>query len=445
MLQRKSSAGSDEPKKHQSPASIGREDGFGLWKEAEIHAVAKEVNTKKSVDTSKLFSSTSSGLLPTPLNERTKAEVVSLVDRLKASYNSSVSSWAPKFGVPELLCALSAEAFFVRTSLEQLAPLCTEFDKVKEECSALVQHCAEASQKSKKLLNQVSVESKRREGAEACKAVGEESAAEVKKEIEEGMQENEDLNADLNTFRLNELEARRRLDRSRLKVAALRGEMITTTVDVLERPPPKWLTQVGESLTSAESGDREDGAGRNSNRSSGFSSVNGEMAKKAADEDGDAAMKEDENELSDNENPESVDMEVALSDAEEEEDEEDEEAVETDESAEEDDDTGFDEDGVRMELRLLKYRLDMYEFEAAEWRNSSEAELVKIGMVTKAKARQEEELARFKAKAHGSDRRSRARRAAPVAVEPVPEPEERPAKRRRKGIARKSLSNPLPQ
>ncbi len=427
-------------KRARSTPSIEREDGFGLWSESEIDAIAAEVSAKKSVDVTKLFNSPNNSPLPEPLKKRSRAELKAFIDRLKSSLDTSVAPWVPKCFVPELLSALASEAYFVRTSWEQLRAMCKELDKHKAEYNNLSRQCHLTYSASKRLSNQISVEGKRREAAEACRAVGEETANGVKKDIEDTLAQKAVLESELNNWRLNELETRRRLDRIRLKVAALRGEMVTTTVDELVRPPPKWMTDVGESVTSAESGDVEsEHAGKNSNRSSGFSSINGDTAKNSVDKDGDAAMEVEENNASEIEKPESVDMEVALSETHMEEDVADEE-----DTLEDDDDTGFDEDGVSMELRLLKYRLDMYEREADEWRRSTAAELVKIGMVEKAKKRLEEELIRYRT-GNGNDRRAtssaakaKARRAAQAQLEELPI--ETSVKRRRKGIARRSLA-----
>lgn len=361
-----------------SPSIDKDENHIALWKESEIRAIAAEVSSRKSVDSSKLFAGTANNTMPEPLKRRTKADVKALVDRLKSSFDSTIAPWAPKCGVAELIAALASEASFVRNQRRERSKALALLERGRTECESIRKVHAMIMSTTKRISEQVHVEADRRKSAERSKTDGDALLVSSRKRIDDEVAKRLAIEAELDKWRLSELEARRRLDRVRLKVAALRGEMVTITVDGLVRTPPKWMLDPGESLTSAEST--------------------------------------------------------------------------------EDQDADFDEDG--MEVRLLQNRLDMYISEAREWRESAEAERVRLGLVTRAKIRLEDELLRYRAAVTGgkggtaADRRisakyggignlsstkARARRAAAAHPQSPSTAVQKPIRKSRKGQTRRSL------
>lgn len=396
----RSNPGEREEKKCDSEVdvageSVGEEgEKAFMWEYAEVVAVLEEVQSRKSVDTGKLFGGPS-GYLPDELTAKSTADVKGLVDRLKASFDAAVAPWAPKCGVLELMAALTSEAVYLRRQRLEKATVAGRLDKCREEREEMEAARVDLEKDIEVASAHLVAENKKRAEIEGSRVGREEAVAKSKREHEFEVGRRAALEKELVTCRLSELDARRRLDRMRLKVAALRGEMVTTTVDGLARPPPNWLGDVDESVMSAESGAAGSESGKGGKSAASNKSVLKTTPQQDADGehvgDGDVDMKNSDAAA------DSADAAVAI------------DKSDSSAKAHNDEDAELDEDVESVELRLLRNRLDMCETEAREWKESAEAERVALQLVSRARTRLEEELVRARAPSGkiggGSDRR----------------------------------------
>lgn len=214
---------------------------------------------------------------------------------------------------------------------------------------------------AKKLKNEIHSQKRERESAIAKRDKIEVSLTANKRKLEKIREEQLIRREDLAKAKLSELEMRRRLDRMRLKVAALRGQMITPTVDKLLPPGPKHSGTLHEDISAVEHDalllTREGvqmipSKRKCSDKSSDSSSQGGNEASDEMDIDSGHGAKTEQADL--------------------------------------------DEDSEETQLRLLRNRLAMCENEALEWADSLESAQESVRMVGQSKARLEEEMGRFK-------------------------------------------------
>lgn len=429
-------------------------DVLTLWTAEELGALAKEIVKRDSVDAAKLFVVEKPGdgsgddtvtLLPPQMKALTHDDVKALLDRFKTQLMAEVvASWAPGCSVAAILGMVMSEHVLIRAQETRFEEDLMAYRKQKGEFDAIKRYIDLATAMSMRASVQIDVEVGRRKSAESIKAVGEENLSSIRRDITAVCDAKDSLESELNTWRLNELDTRRRLDRIRLKIAATRGEMVTATVDVLKRPPPRWMieTNVCESVTSAESND-DDGKVGDEDAGSPHSSQEADTA--VQDNDGDVEMQVVESKVN-----EEAATEVQTRETQGEDDEEEELSSDID-------DIGFDEDAVATEIRLLKNRLDMYDNEAQEWQSSLQAIRVQSTYVEKAIAMLELEAARIskhsltgssKLLAGGNERRvsgasaskaARARRVSQI-QQLEPPPVAKVSRKTRKGTPKRGLS-----
>lgn len=228
----------------------------------------------------------------------------------------------------------------------------------------------------------------------------------------------------------------------RLKIAAMRGEMIIPTVDKLSsRSTPKWLGDFDNSLISGESDPKLSKDSHPALETPPKThSRKEDDTKKPPGPDDDDEIKPD------------VQMEPVVPT---------EDIESQDQSA--NDDLEFDESNEETEFRLLKNRLAMVEMEAEEWKQCVEHQRQQVRLITRSKARLEEELARQKhggggkATGSGSGRgagksgsgsgkaTARLRATIRASLPPVPDTSVRkPIRKSRKGRPKRSLVPELP-
>lgn len=160
------------------------------------------------------------------------------------------------------------------------------------------------------------------------------------------------LYTEVDRVKMADLEVRRKIDRLRLKVGAMRGEMVTPTVDKICRPDPRDPEYDAPLYIKFKD------------------PIYAMLAK--ADEDAPDLSSGADLDLMDHEPSLSGDMDTPFENA----------CVEVDEDAEE------------TQLRLLKNRLAMCETEAREWKNMLEDEKMAVVLAMKGKQRVEDEIAR---------------------------------------------------
>lgn len=377
-------------------ASGGEDSGAlgGLWEEDEILAIIAEVQARKSVDTLKLFGG-GSAELGEGLSRRTPADVKALINRCKGSFDASVAPWVPKCGVAELLAVLASEAAFCRTQrmkraagLEMLAS-----DKVERA------RLETARREGKREVADLAVSLKEEEGvrkvAEAEREAQSEAFVEAKKELEEERELGESALDALEAQKLKEHEARRKLDRARLRVAALRGELVSLTLREFVRPSLRELRWEKE-LTAAEAADaaaaptpRDVGSGDGSDDVEMEGSVvekgrgaRGKDRQKAAEKK--KGKKASGSAKDGAKNSKAAGNGAGVHGGEE---------LDAADAAADEAVLGWEhaEGKAATELRLLRNRLAMHTTEAAEWRAAADAERVRARMFQLARSRLERE------------------------------------------------------
>jgi hypothetical protein len=331
-----------------------------LWAECEIRTIIFEVQQRKSVDTLKLFGGPS-GTLPSALAARTPAEVKERVDRCKASFDQAVAPWVPKCGVPELIAVLASEAAFCRTQRTRRTRASCELSADKSERARLEAARREARREVADVEAYLAAEAKLRVEAELDKAAQAEALSDAKALVDEEILRRDAREDELEQLKLRETESRRKLDRARLKVAALRGEILADTMEALID------TEVG--MEPDDDVNYADDAEDNNGKSSGKARI--KKSSKGAPADKDAAK--------DKENKENAATAAAAA------------ASTSNAPSSEVRSAEQPEDARRMELRLLRNRLAMHMAEAEEWRASAEAEQRKSQLLVRARARVEEE------------------------------------------------------
>lgn len=205
------------------------------WKEAEIRAIMQEVQTRKSVDTYKLFGGPN-GTLPDALSNRTSLEVKECVDHCKGSFDCNICPWVPKCGVPELLAVLASEAAFCRYQNARAGDLDKQHvadtdERIKQETAR-----RDAKRELHAVTAQLETEARLRQAGEKEREQQLDELAACKLRLEKETQRREALEEDLDAFKLKEFDSRRKLDRARLKISAMRGEIIAPTMDALISP-----------------------------------------------------------------------------------------------------------------------------------------------------------------------------------------------------------------
>lgn len=216
-----------------------------FWEEAEIEAVIAEVQSRKSVDSSKLFGGPN-GVLPDALSRRSASDSKEKVDRCKSAFDPDIAPWVPKCGVAELVAVLASEAVFCRVQRRKLAELREQLQTDKKERMKVEISLKEAKKELQDLLSQLDAETKMRHKVEKEKVDFQEELARAKSDVDEEILRRQQKEREFDEIKLKEIDSRRRLDRARLKVAALRGELVSPAMDALVRP--EFLDISGDSL-----------------------------------------------------------------------------------------------------------------------------------------------------------------------------------------------------
>lgn len=425
-------------------------DIMHLWSPSELCAVMGQVAARKSFDPARLFNGSprsAADTLPADLGSHTRADLAALLERAVSQLSApGAPTWTPRRpGFVDVLGVLASESRALRKLDARYLEKVSAYNKQRADFDSVVRNKDLYSDMTKRANAQIAIEAERRNSGEAIKAVGEENANSIRRDIVEAALAKEVVEAELNTWRLNELETRRRLDRIRLKIAATRGEMVTPTVDALVRPPPRWMVEsnVCESVTSAES--NEEGDDADEAEPSVHSSQDAGTAQEAPNDGGDAEMLP----VGDKRSVASVNaVEIAVSGVAQVDEEE--------EPSTDIDDIGFDEDAEATEIRLLKNRLDMYDNESRDWQSTLQAIKVQTGYVRKSVAFLEKEAARMarnsitggskmsaagerRAGSTSASKAARARRASQMQLE-LPLSPAKVSRKSRKGTPKRSLT-----
>lgn len=441
-------------------SAIGKDADGGLsalWTEVEIAAIMTEVQTRKSVDTFKLFGGPN-GSLPPLLSARTSAEVKARVDHCKCSFDSTAIPWTPKCGVPELLAVLASEVSFIRQQRARRDGADVALVNAKKARDDEEARWREGRKAMREVWGRLREVSEGRGVGRGLRAIEITRFNDEKDLLDAERTEREKAEDELHGAKLAEMDSRRRLDRCRLKAAAIRGDMVSGTMDELVRPSLRRgerEMEVGEivdaaaAVTILEGEDvdedvEEDDVDENDDAGSGEIERNGTGDKSRtaeisgtggsgmADVDKADVMSERTTgggEELEGRTPRSraiadVDMDAAIISWE----------------------RGEGKSGE--EVRLLQNRLAMHMAEAAEWKVSSDAERLRAKLLTIARTRLEGLLppvstGKVAPPKAGSKRGAVVMEAAAAAavatVDVVGTVEDGGRRKRRKGVARRAV------
>lgn len=286
----------------------------------------------------------------------------------------------PKSDPKAFISVLTSEMDFHKKQRELRDAAKASLFKVRSERHNINRAREKLISESKMLSEQIGVQKRLRAEILDRKAENETIMQEDRQAIDQGKKKYSQLQDELEKAKFNELDVRRKLDRCRLKVAALRGEMITATVDQLAEQRPKWLGDLNEFVTSSGNNENSDRARKQK----------GYPGSGSGPPEGSAISNESPENITHNENEQATEkIEIQP----------DEETGDVFEPGMEDMpkiDYDLDESSEEMEFRLLQNRLNMCETEAREWRDCVDSERTKVQMITRAKIRLEEEYNRVK-------------------------------------------------
>lgn len=323
-----------------------------MWCRDDLIAIAADIREKDTIDPDKLFGG-SDAALPQQLKRKTRADLSTALSSIKEFLNEADDEDAPKCTVDSVLAALASEMYFMDTQKKKRDSAIDSLRKARSERLKVESYSSKLIAESKALSEQVARERTRRGKATEEKADSEKRLEQERKKLEAERSNYSIVRENMEKAKMSELDVRRRLDRMRLKVAAMRGEMVISTVDKLANPSPIWLGDTDESIISI-------------------------------DTDPKANRAEDTSQPAKGEEKQDVDMTEAQS------------GIESSTPSGSRDELELDEGQEETEFRLLKNRLAMCEMEAEEWRTTLDAEREKVRLILRAKTRLEEEFVRQK-------------------------------------------------
>lgn len=333
--------------------------GPNVWRADDFRAIALAVFEEKNVRPSVLISADAT--LPDQLSRKSIADVREAINHLLRAFNEKEIPFAPPRTPLNFLGVLASEYHFMTTHAHErglaLSKLVTSRNNLNEAETIKSNLMRDLNYTTEQIEKEQERRAKSVERKEELENLREEAVV----KLEKSRQEVKNLLDTLEKARMNDLEVRRRLDRTNLKVGALRGKMVVPTVAQLLRKESDKLVAENKKADKHTSSRREG--------------------------NGDAELEEDQSYLRDINNFQSVLCRRSLRD--------DSSATSTPPS-DSSDDTEIDMDEEAMEFRLLKNRLAMVENETGDWKSTLMAERARYQMVARAKTQLEEEIARLK-------------------------------------------------
>lgn len=316
-----------------------------VWRPQDFSTIATEVFQTGDVRPSTLTSHHNQ--LPSNLSRKTVHDVTQILDHLHAAFDQTNISFAPECTVPSFLAILASEILFMNTHAHERNLALYKLVRSRSMLTNTESSKSAITRDLKRLKAQTENERKRRIHAIDRKAKLEDNCELATNQLLTYFEQVDDLRQQLETAKMNDLEVRRRLDRIRLKVGALRGEMVVPTVEHLvvrearRHPGPdgdaEQTNEVHPSFAkfSGRTTSRHQWQADNSSGSSSMPTASA-------------------------------------------------------------DDCEMDVDEEAMEYRLLKNRLGMVEAEANEWKETLRAERIRYQLAQRAKTQLEEDVAKMK-------------------------------------------------
>lgn len=328
-----------------------------LWYPRDVNVIGKEVNSQKSTKVDDLFPK---GLIPEPLNRKSRVDIHAAIAKLHTSFDNSCNAFVPNCSQSNYMATLAAETTSMATTNTQRDAALASLTKSHNFRIAVEKQRARIVADCRHLSSLVEKERTRRGRNSSKKSTVDKSLDGEKRRLDMERDSYTTLRDGMEAAKFSELDVRRRLDRMRLKIAAMRGEMVIPTVDKLARASPQWLGEIDESVTSGDSDPTCKQKQRNGEceggEQKGRTGINGIITPVGIESPTASTYKDD---------------------------------LELNETAEE------------IEFRLLKNRLAMCEMEAREWEDCVQSEREKVRLIFRAKTRLEDELTRLKQSSGG--------------------------------------------
>lgn len=314
------------------------------------------------------------------LGRKSMSDIEEVLDYFHDVFKNKSISFTPACDVDTFLALLASEKSFMKVHAhERNLALCNLIKSRKERTNAEM-HKEQLVRGREEMSRKIEREIELRDAAVMRKPQLESEYQENKAREEQEIEATRDFREKLERARLDDLEGRRRLDRMRLKIGAIRGQMVVPTVDqiVVESPPEHsacdWDDEGGADCCD------EDGFETNDNTKDESGAVEPDNTKcskrprslKAPDGTWRRPYLMDEN------GPSAFQATIGASTS--------------DLTWTEDADMDIDTDEESTEFRLLKNRLAMVEQEAVEWSCSLQAERKHCELVHRAKQQLEDEL-----------------------------------------------------
>lgn len=318
------------------------------------------------------------------LGRKSISDIEEVVDYFHDVFNNKSISFTPACDVDTFLALLASEKSFMKVHAhERNLALCNLIKSRKERTNTEVQK-EQLARGREELSRKIEREIELRDAAIIRKPQLESEYQENRAREEREIETTRDLREKLERARLDDLEGRRRLDRMRLKIGAIRGQMVVPTVDqiVVESPPEHSASEWDDDGGAGAYG--EDGIDTNDN-------INDESGAVGADNSNCSkrprSLKAPDGTwrrpyLMDEKGRSGFQGTIG--------------AGTSDLTWTEDADMDIDTDEESTEFRLLKNRLAMVEQEAVEWSCSLQAERKHCELVHRAKQQLEDELFQYR-------------------------------------------------
>lgn len=318
------------------------------------------------------------------LARKSVSDIEEVVDYFHNVFSKKAASFTPPCDVGTFLALLASEVSFMKVHAhERNLALCNLIKSRKERTNTEMLK-EQLSRERGGMSRQIEREVRSRETAlmQKPQIEGEYDALKIREEQE--IEVTRGLRDKLELAQLNDLEGRRRLDRVRLKVAAIRGEMVIPTVDqiVVEAPPQHVIGDWDDEVEADSIG--EDGSDTKHDGKDVDDAIEADhypRSKRPRSLKGlDGIWRRPYLRGEDSPSPLLATVGTSSSDL----------------AWPEETDTSMDTDEESTEFRLLKNRLAMVEQEAVEWSGTLQAERKHCQLLYHAKQQLEEELFQYR-------------------------------------------------
>lgn len=323
-----------------------------VWVAEDIIAVTKELCEQQSLQFDAFFGA-SHPKLPPQLQRKSRADVIALLRRLATCADSAPHFELAHNSYHTFIAVLAAELSYISEHKHRRDAAMSTFSNARSDRLRVQRQRAALVAETAALTDQMRVQRAKRARLNQSKNGDQPFFAHNRHRIDELRLKYNSLREQLCKAKLSELEARRRLDRLQLKISAMLGDVIIPTLDTLSDSQPLWLADSPISLLSA-------------------------LSQRGCDQVEPSSKPRAYRRYYQHSSPTNCDHRSPASSQ----------------------FVGYDailtESKEDQQLRLLKYRLRMCEMETVEWSDTLAAEQERIRLVSRSRARLEEDVHRQK-------------------------------------------------